>query len=579
MNFARPGLLGLALVLPILVTLAIVLWTRRRRRVARSFGGHLVARIGGAGLMNFPRARLALLLPCAALLGVAAAGPRWGLSEQGIQSRALDIVIAIDISKSMLVDDVSPNRLEQARLLARRLLRELPADRIGLVVFAGRAYVLSPLTVDHSALDLYIDALDPAIVSQGGSSLAAALAQSTDLARGRVETGGDRVVVFITDGEALEEQVAVDDAAARAARNGVRVYTVGVGTEPGAAVPDVESETGRLRGFKRDEDGNVVVSRMNGALLADIAQATGGEFYTLAAPGAAGQLIAELRSLERAQTADGAQNALNEQYVWFVGLALLLLALDAWLELRAGAAFRYRSGLALAAIVMLSFGFGVGDVERGNRLYREGRFAEAVEAYQRALADGESSPTLHYNLGTALLRLQQYAEAERHLQVALRDVDPDLRQRAYYNLGNRFLESAREGGDPRAQVQQLEAAVAAYRESLRLAPGDAEAKWNLEMALRARDEQQSNMSQPNQPQDPQDNEGEQEDESESQSSGGSSSQQPSSNDGETGSGTEQQPMSQQQAEQILAAIEQDERELTREKLKKGQRRTPVARDW
>jgi Ca-activated chloride channel family protein len=231
-----------------------------------------------------------------------------------------------------------------------------------------------------------------------------------------------------------------------------------------------------------------------------------------------------------------------------------------------------------AALVLL-VAFGFGDLERGNRLYRQGRFQEAVEAYRAALADGEASPVLHYNLGTALLRLGQYDEAERHLRAALSTVEPDARVRAHFNLGNRFLEAARTIPDPRARAQLLDAAVEAYRQALRIDPGDLDAKWNLELALTERDQQppvpqgggEDQQDQDRQPQDQQDD----------GAGGGGGDNQPS---GSTQDGGERRSrdtgaLSPEQAERILSAVEQGERELQREKLRRGRRDTPVARDW
>ncbi|HEU5208756.1 MAG TPA: VWA domain-containing protein [Longimicrobiales bacterium] len=603
MSFDRPDLLWLAMLLPAAAAVLVLLYARRRRRVAHALGeSSLLERLGGRGLAAFPWRRLLLIVPAAAALGFAALGPRWGTRDVPTESRSANVVLAMDISKSMLAPDVAPDRLERARLLARRIVREMRTDRIGLVVFAGRAYVLSPLTTDHGALDLYLDALDPEIVSQGGSSLAAALAQSTDLARGRVESGGDRAVVLVSDGEALEEEDAVRDAAERAARAGVRVFTVGVGTASGSPIPDYD-ESGRRQGYKRDENGEVVISRLGTELLRDVAGATDARYFDLGDPGAAGALIRELRQLEQS-TSDTAQRATQrEQYAWFVALALLLLALDAWLVRREARPARAAAGLdalraepvpsrgprrrlggartaAALALMLVMTGFGIGDVERGNRMYREGRYEEAVAAYQQALADGESSPELHYNLGTAFLALRRYAEAERHLQLALRDVDPILRQHAYYNLGNRFLEAARAGSDPQAQSAQYEAAIEAYRHALRLAPDDVDAKWNLELAQRERDEQQPEPQPQEQDQQEQDNQNREDEQQAREQEGQAQPSQGQAGQGQqSGSRFEQQPMSREQAEQILSAVEQDERDLTRDKLRKGQRRTPVARDW
>lgn len=603
MSFARPDLLWLAFALPLVLGLAVAGHARRRRRVAALLGdAALIRRLGAHDLHRFPTARLVCIALAGLSLGIAAAGPRWGRRVVETQTRALDLVLALDVSKSMWARDLSPDRLERERLLARRLLRELNGDRIGLVAFAGRAYVLSPLTVDHAALQLYLDALDPAIVSQGGSSLASALRQATDLVRSRETTRADRAVVLVTDGEALEEEAAVIDAAERAAAAGVVVFTIGIGTTDGAPVPERDPVTGVATGFKRDPSGNVVISRRNDALLDRVAGITGGRYLQADRAGATDRLLAELRGLERATGAGDRQVRAQDRSAWFIALALLLIVADAVrargiparmllrvpLEpllssnrhrqrparprRRAPAAAATRA-VGLLALAFLA-GFGIGDLERGNRLYREGRYEEAVEAYLEALADGEASPVLHYNLGTALLRLGRYDEAERHLRQALASVDPDTRERTHYNLGNRFLQAGRASADPEARARLLDAAVEAYKRALRIHPGDVDAKWNLEMALRERERQPppaqgGGAGQPQQrPQDPS---------GRRQGGAGRQPRPSSSSDG----GTPRDPgaMSREQAERILSAVEQDERELFRDQLRKGRRDTPVARDW
>jgi Ca-activated chloride channel family protein len=230
------------------------------------------------------------------------------------------------------------------------------------------------------------------------------------------------------------------------------------------------------------------------------------------------------------------------------------------------------TGLLLA---LLTQGFGIGDVERGNRHYRAGRYAEAAAAYQEALRDGSDSPQLRYNLGTALLQLGRLEEAEQQLRAALAAVDPELRERAHYNLGNRFLAEARRSPGA-AQAEQLAAAIESYQQALRIAPGDTHAKWNLELALREQAEQQRRRQQQAEQE-----EQDQAEEQQQSSAGGSGSEQSSAADAgaERGDTREQQSLEQRQADQILNAAEQDERELARERLRKGQRRTPVLRDW
>jgi Ca-activated chloride channel family protein len=582
MTFARPDLLWLTALLPALAALGVYGYFLRRRRVARRLGeSGLVARLGGAELARFPTRRLLLIAPAALLIALAAAGPQWGSERVETHGRALNLALALDVSKSMLARDLAPSRLERERLLATRLLRELRGDRIGLVAFAGRAYTLAPLTTDHSALQLYVDALDPEIVSQGGSSLALAITQATDLVRGEQRASRDRVVVLMTDGEALEEEDAVLSAAKRAASFGVVIHTVGIATPAGAPVPELEAGVGHIVGYKRDPDtGETVISRLGDKLLERVARETSGRYVRIDQAGATDRLLAEIRGMERTAAVDGTRLVPKERFAWFIALALLLLSLDAVFERsrpirRAPVASR---GAVLALLLVPLLAFGIGDVERGNRYYRQGRYGEAVEAYQKALAAGDTSSILRYNLGTALLRLGRFDEAEQHLRAALRTLDPEMRERTQFNLGNRFLDAGRATNDPRLRQQWLDAAVEAYRDALRLDPADRDAKWNLELALREKEQPPPSQGGGGEQQQ-QDPKGEQ---GEGGGGGGEGDQQaPAGASGENGKERPRDPgaLSQAQAERILSAVEQGERDLYRSKLRKGRRETPVARDW
>lgn len=230
-------------------------------------------------------------------------------------------------------------------------------------------------------------------------------------------------------------------------------------------------------------------------------------------------------------------------------------------------------------IVLVTTGGVLVGIERGNRLFRAGDYAGAVEAYRAALADGEESAALRYNLGTALLKLGRYAEAEEQLRAALEEVDPDTREAAYYNLGQRYLEDARQNSDPEAKRALYDAAVESYREALRLTPQDRDAKWNYELSLQERDEQQQGGGGDEDEQN-QDQQGEDEQEGD-QGQGGSGPGENEPSDGapsEPGDGAEA-PLTEEEAERILSAVEQDERELFRDKLRQGQQQTRAERDW
>lgn len=337
MSFARPDWLVLAALLPLAALLLVWLVRRRRIHVAGRLGDPLLLeRLGLGDARRWPWLRLLLLMLAAAALGLAAAGPQWGSETVAGRSEVRNVVLAVDVSRSMLARDVEPSRLERERLLARRLLRELQGDRFGLVAFAGRAYILSPLTVDHGALQLYIDALDPDIVSYGGSALSAAIRQATDLVRGERPGAAERAVVLITDGEALEQEQAVLQAAERAAELGVTVHTVGAGTTGGSLIPRVDPRTGQDRGFVVDEGGNRVVSRLDEELLRQVAASTGGQYFALDQPGSTERLVDALRDLTREEGERGDRRRRKDRSAWFIGFALLALLGDSLAERRTG---------------------------------------------------------------------------------------------------------------------------------------------------------------------------------------------------------------------------------------------------
>ena len=346
MSFEHPQLLWLVPALPGAVALAVWVWGRRRRRAARALGSAaLLERLGAGDLARTPWDRIALLLGAAVALGLAAAGPRWGLESVEEETVSADVVLALDVSKSMLARDVPPSRLARERVLAQRVLRELPGDRIGMVAFAGRAYVLAPMTVDHSALQLYLDALDPEIVSQGGSSLAAAVRQATDMALGRDETR-QGTVLLVSDGEELDDEAAVREAAERAATARITVHTVGVGTTEGSPIPETGA-SGTER-YKRGPDGEIVISRLNETLLRDIADITGGRYIRLGEAGATDAVLRTLKGLDRTEGAAEQQVRQKERYAWFVLAALLLLLVDGVVAARASGRREPGRGVARA---------------------------------------------------------------------------------------------------------------------------------------------------------------------------------------------------------------------------------------
>jgi Ca-activated chloride channel family protein len=378
--FARPALLWLAAALPLAGLALAALWVRRRRRAAASLAdAPLLRRLAGEDLRRVPHLRVALVPLALLSLGVAAAGPRWG-TETEASGGPVDVALVLDASNSMRVTDVAPSRLDRERAVARALLREMRGERVGLLVFAGSGLVLAPLTSDEAALRLYVETLDPEVVTQTGSSLSSALRRGTDLLLGPRRAGRGGAVVLLTDGDALEERDAVLDAARRARRLGIAVHAVGIGTAAGGPVPDVDPATGRLRGVKTDPaTGAPARSALGAALLRDLARASGGSYRAVPSAGDTARVAQAVADAARRATVSPDPGSAGEQVPgdrtsWFVAVALALLAVDGWTSLRRGR----RAGDAMGTS-------GAGDGDDGARR----RSGSAVD---RSASETEEAP-------------------------------------------------------------------------------------------------------------------------------------------------------------------------------------------
>jgi Ca-activated chloride channel family protein len=492
MSFDHPWILILAAVLPALVALGVWRNARQRRDRLRRLGDPaVVTRLVPGEVAHAAAWRAGRLALVCALAAVALAGPRWGMARAVDRSRGFDMVLALDASLSMMATDVKPNRLERMKQEVRRLRAMSGGDRIGLIVFAGRSYVLSPLTVDEGALDLFLDNLDPSIVGQPGSSLSAAIRQGTDLLS--LGTGGeDRALVVMSDGEAFEPEQDVVAAARRAGDQGISLVTVGFGTTEGSTIPVVGPNGTVTR--KRDQDQQVVITHYVPTLLRAAADAAHGTFIAAGATDKAARVRQALSTLRaRSRTTLGRESQVP-RYQWFLMPAVLLLLLDGVLvdrrgQRRAPAVFGAGQGVgAAAALLLVSFMAGCTGTRtaaRAAEAYQQGQYAMAESLYRNAIVTGDQRPRTIYGFGTTLLQLDSSQAAIEALERVVDLPDAELRYRAQFNLGlahlKRGLDSTRMGGS-----QELDAALASYQQVLLMRSNDLDAKWNYELALRAR---------------------------------------------------------------------------------------------
>jgi Ca-activated chloride channel family protein len=472
-SFAYPWLLPLGL-----LAVALAIWLLRRaegaHRAALAAFGEVEVLRRSSMLVPPAQARTAARLRIAALgLGLLAlTRPQVGERESEMVRTGRDVLLLLDLSRSMGVSDIGrETRLAAAKEHAWEVVSAYPGDRVGLVVFGGSAFLQMPFTSDRASLRLFLDAASPDNLGDPATDVSAALLTAVSAFEHEGEEGR-RAVLIASDGESGEGNLEAAIAALR--DEALPVFAIGVGTTRGGPVPADSSEAPEP--YHRDHLGRVIVSRLEEEDLKTIAAATGGAYARGDRAEELRALVAALGRVQPRVLAARKTRELADRYQWPLGLMVVLLV---WAELSSRAqrgilVGRARSLAALGMTALLS----CSPAHRGERLYHEARYPEAYDVFRRGL-ERDSSARLAFDAGAALYRLERYDEAVAAFRQAARM--PELRQPSLYNLGNALVRAAEERpGEPAPLLD----AVGAYEEALRLAPTDAGARWNLEVALR-----------------------------------------------------------------------------------------------
>jgi Ca-activated chloride channel family protein len=422
-------LLVLAVVLPVLFFFLLRRARRTRaQRLERLGSLAVVRRLVPPNVLGSSGWRAARLGTAALLAGIALAGPRWGVERTTVRSTGVDLVIAVDASLSMLATDERPSRLERVKQEIRRLRALSPGDRVGLLAFAGRSYVLSPITVDGGALDLFLDNLDPSIVGQAGSSIAQTIAQGTSLLA-LTKSGADRALVIFSDGEAFEPQDEILASARRAKEQGVSLVTVGFGTTQGSTIP---IRDGNRVTEKKDEQGQTVITHYKPEVLQAAAAAATGTFIPAEANDKAARIKSALARLRTQSRASLGGEDRTPRYQWFLLPAVLLLWLDTVLGGRRGRRRREVAAAetAVAASLLLVVLTGCGGSQQavdGSAAYRAKDYRRAASLFADVIKQGDKTPGALYNYGTALIGADSLAAAAEVLERSVERADPEVR--------------------------------------------------------------------------------------------------------------------------------------------------------
>jgi Ca-activated chloride channel family protein len=550
-SWAAPKLLYLLLALPLVPLGFAAGWLVSRRRLARFADRELGPQLADSRHPGLWWLKAALFTLGLGLLVVAAARPRWGEKLQIYKGRGIDVVVALDASKSMMAQDIRPSRLQRAKVELSQILESLAGNRAAIVAFAGEAHVMCPLTADVEAAKLFLDIIDPQAMPRPGTNIQRALEVSASLFTPQEE--GSRAVILITDGDNLEGD---PSAAARMLKDlGARLYIVGVGTQEGSTIPDV---SGGSTTYKKDAEDKLVVSRLAERLLLVMARETDGRYYRSEGL-SLDNLASELDRLRKKELEGGEFVEREERFQGFLLFSFILLFLSVFISDRRGAWFNFPrlefirlkfhilvvfAGLFLAETAMAGVG---AKMRAGNAQMRKGNFQEAHDRYQEALVLEPDNPRIHYNLGRALHKQGKHQEAASEFQLAMLSKNRKLQSRAMYNIGN---SAYRQGG--------LDQAIQAYTMSLLFNPNDLQAKQNLELTLRMKDQQKAQSDSTQQDQDRQQDRQQQ------------PQPKPQPQKGQ---------MSREEAERVLQALQNREKQDLRKQQERQRRQAKVEKDW
>ncbi len=485
MSFANPQMLWLLLVVPPAMVLFLWWSARERERLMTQF---IQARLlpGLIAGVSAPRQKMRALGLVAAVccLMLALARPQWGFDWQEVTQRGLDIVVAIDTSKSMLAEDIAPNRLARAKLAALDLMQQAKSDRLGLVAFAGSAFLQCPLTIDDAAFRQSLDALDVNIIPEGGTAIGEAIKEA---AKAFKEGENHKVVVLFSDGEDQDENAL--DAAKTAKEAGVIVFTVGIGSTEGELLR-VKGADGKSD-YVRDPEGNVVKSHLNEALLQQIAGATDGGFY-LPLRGANTMDMLYQKGIAPLPKSDAQEKLVKrplERYHWPLALAIVLLISEMLFperkrESRKAARVSAKPPAAAVAAILITLlpSLLFASPSSALRDFKAGRFLEAQQEYERlAAADKKGDLRFIFNAGAAAYRRQtNYDEAIKLFTTATMARDLKLQAAAYFNIGNAQFRLGQSVKTIDEIQKHWEDALKSFQNAVALDKDDADMRFNLQ---------------------------------------------------------------------------------------------------
>lgn len=580
-RFAHPTYLYLLLIIPVFVAVYIFIRWRMRSQL-RKFGdvnlmAHLMPDVSKVRV----HVKFAFMMLALGLIIFVMARPQYGTRSEEVKRSGIEVIIACDVSNSMLCQDVNPSRLDKSKMIVSKLIEQFDQDKIGLVAFAGSAVTLLPMTADYVSAKMFLDQLSPATVSIQGTNMAEAIQRSLIGFSDKKTVG--KALILITDAEDHEDGAI--EMAKEAHKAGVQIFVLSVGTDKGGPIPMGDGT------YKKDLSGNVVTTKLNERVGKEIAKAGNGLYIHVDQSNQAQDILdAEIQKMQKEDISMSMFSEYDEQFIAVAILLLLVLIAECCIMEKQNPLLRKlslfsRSSKPLAVFLLLMTLSMVAVaqtndrdyIRKGNRDFRNERYDKAETNYLKAIGKQPSFEAL-YNLGlTYLLQGKDSTGVAKMMDADSIGTSNQLKRAMnYHNLGNVWYAQGsyllKSNQDATSAFQN---AVNLYKSSLRCNPNDDETRYNLAKALfqlkKSKDNQQNNQDQNKDNKEKEDQKKQDKDDKEQQQPQQQQEQQQQQND--------KNDMSDQVAEQLLNSAQQDEKDVQRKVKQQNATRRNLEKDW
>jgi len=485
-RFEDPIYLYALVVIPLLAVLRFLLIQQQKKRLRKLGDRELVHQLMPDVSRFRPLVKFCLLLTALSLVIVMIARPQFGTKINKEKRTGIETIIAMDISNSMLAEDVAPSRLDRSKMMVENLVDNFSNDKIGLIVFAGDAFIQLPITSDYVSAKMFLSSINPSMIATQGTDIAKAISMASNSFT--QQEGVGKAIIVITDGENHEGGVV--EAAQEAKDKGRRVYVLGVGSPEGAPIP---TESGD---YMKDNTGQTVMTGLNEEMCRQIAQAGGGAYIHVENNSRAQeQLDEELDKLSKKEIESTIYRDYDEQFQAVGILVLLLIIIEICILdiknplLKNISLFKRKKTLAMLVLLLTATAAQSQSdrilIRQGNKQFRAGNYAEAEVSYRKAVEKNPKNAQALYNLGNSLMGQRKDSAAAVQFESAAKlETNPIRKAQAYHNIGV-LLQGQKQYGP----------AIEAYKESLRNNPSDNETRYNLEVCKKQQKDQQNQQNQ------------------------------------------------------------------------------------